>query len=63
MCTFLHAVYLASLVLFFSAYLSMIESPASTNIWLNDPEVSPVLSQISKTYHAEKYAIHMNRYT
>ncbi|EFN87362.1 Ubiquitin-associated domain-containing protein 1 [Harpegnathos saltator] len=45
------------------AYLSMIESPASTNVWINDPEVSPVLSQISKTYHAEKYAIHMNRYT
>lgn len=45
------------------AYLSMIETPASTNVWINDPEVSPVLSQISKTYHAEKHAIHMNRYT
>lgn len=33
------------------AYLSMIETPASTNVWINDPEVSPVLSQISKTYH------------
>ncbi|XP_025075026.1 ubiquitin-associated domain-containing protein 1 [Pogonomyrmex barbatus] len=45
------------------AYLSMIETPASTNVWINDPEVSPVLSQISKTYHTEKHAIHMNRYT
>ncbi|XP_014481319.1 PREDICTED: ubiquitin-associated domain-containing protein 1 [Dinoponera quadriceps] len=44
------------------AYISMIESPTSTNVWINDPEVSPVLSQISRTYHAEKHAIHMNRY-
>ncbi|XP_077257546.1 kip1 ubiquitination-promoting complex subunit 2 [Temnothorax americanus] len=45
------------------AYLSMIETPASANVWINDPEISPVLSQISKTYHTEKHAIHMNRYT
>ncbi|XP_028046643.1 ubiquitin-associated domain-containing protein 1 isoform X2 [Monomorium pharaonis] len=45
------------------AYLSMIETPASANVWINDPEVSPVLNQISKTYHTEKHAIHMNRYT
>lgn len=46
-----------------SAYLSMIETPASANVWINDPEISPVLSQISKTYHTEKHTIHMNRYT
>ncbi|XP_039306988.1 ubiquitin-associated domain-containing protein 1 isoform X1 [Solenopsis invicta] len=45
------------------AYLSMIETPTSANAWINDPEISPVLSQISKTYHTEKHAIHMNRYT
>lgn len=45
------------------AYLSMLETPASTNVWINDPEVSPVLSQILRTCHAEKHAIHMNRYT
>ena len=41
----------------------MIETPASANIWINDPEIAPVLNQISKTYHTEKHAIHMNRYT
>ncbi|KAK0166474.1 hypothetical protein PV328_004894 [Microctonus aethiopoides] len=45
------------------AYLSILETPSSTSIWINDPEVSPVLSQIFKTYHAEKHAIHMNRYS
>ncbi|XP_018350544.1 PREDICTED: ubiquitin-associated domain-containing protein 1 [Trachymyrmex septentrionalis] len=44
------------------AYLSMIETPASANVWINDPEIAPVLNQISKTYHTEKHAIHMNRY-
>ncbi|XP_008560337.1 ubiquitin-associated domain-containing protein 1 [Microplitis demolitor] len=44
------------------AYLSILETPSSTSIWINDPEVSPVLSQIFKTYHSEKHAIHMNRY-
>ncbi|XP_011301501.1 ubiquitin-associated domain-containing protein 1 [Fopius arisanus] len=44
------------------AYLSILETPSSTSIWINDPEVSPVLSQIFKTYHSEKHVIHMNRY-
>ncbi|XP_034951759.1 ubiquitin-associated domain-containing protein 1 [Chelonus insularis] len=44
------------------AYLSILETPSSTSIWINDPEVSPVLSQIFKTYHSEKHAIHMSRY-
>jgi Kip1 ubiquitination-promoting complex protein 2 len=51
-----------SYFLFFSAFLSIIETPASANAWLNDPEVSPALSQISKTYQAEKHFIHMNRF-
>ncbi|XP_032455431.1 ubiquitin-associated domain-containing protein 1 isoform X2 [Nasonia vitripennis] len=44
------------------AYLSMLETPTSTSLWMKDPQVSPVLSQIFKTYHAEKHAIHVNRY-
>ncbi|XP_033220457.1 ubiquitin-associated domain-containing protein 1 [Belonocnema kinseyi] len=47
---------------FLHAYLSILETPSSTNLWINDPEVSPVLSQIFKTYHAEKHAIDMSRY-
>ncbi|XP_076242778.1 kip1 ubiquitination-promoting complex subunit 2 [Calliopsis andreniformis] len=43
-------------------YLSMLETPSSTNVWLNDPEVQPVLSEIIKTYRVEKHAIHFNRY-
>ncbi|XP_015607297.1 ubiquitin-associated domain-containing protein 1 isoform X2 [Cephus cinctus] len=44
------------------AYLSILESPSATNMWINDPEASPILSQIFKTYHTEKHAIQMNRY-
>lgn len=44
------------------AYLSMLETPTSTNIWANDPEVSPILTQIFRTYHSEKHALHVNRY-
>lgn len=43
-------------------YLSMLETPSLTNDWINDPEASPVLNQILKTYHAEKHAISVNRY-
>lgn len=34
----------------------------STSVWMKDPQVSPVLNQIFKTYHAEKHAIQVNRY-
>lgn len=44
------------------AFLSMLENPNSANVWINDPDASPVLSQIFKTYHSEKHAIQMNRY-
>ncbi|XP_034192294.1 kip1 ubiquitination-promoting complex subunit 2 isoform X2 [Osmia lignaria lignaria] len=43
-------------------YLSILETPVSINMWLSDPEVSPILNQIIKTYHAEKHAIHINQY-
>jgi Kip1 ubiquitination-promoting complex protein 2 len=45
-----------------TAFLSMLESPSSVNMWINDPDASPVLSQIFKTYHAEKHALQVNRY-
>ncbi|XP_043481062.1 ubiquitin-associated domain-containing protein 1 [Leptopilina heterotoma] len=47
---------------FLHAYLSILETPSSTNLWINDPEVSPVLSQIFKTYHAEKHALDMGQF-
>ena len=40
-----------------TAFLSMLESPRSANMWFNDPDASPVLSQIFKTYHAERHAL------
>lgn len=38
------------------AFLNILESPSSANIWLNDLETAPVLSTIFKVYHAEKHA-------
>lgn len=43
------------------AYLTMLETPSASSVWINDPEIYPVFNQIFKTYHAEKHAIHMNR--
>jgi hypothetical protein len=45
-----------------TAFLSMLESPSSASNWINDPDASPVLSQIFKTYHAEKHALQVNHY-
>ncbi|XP_063234805.1 ubiquitin-associated domain-containing protein 1 [Bacillus rossius redtenbacheri] len=42
------------------AFLSMLENPSSANMWINDPDASPVLNQIFRTYHAEKHALHVN---
>nr|CAD7395829.1 unnamed protein product [Timema poppensis] len=42
------------------AFLSMLENPSCANMWINDPDASPILSQIFKTYHAEKHALQMN---
>ncbi|XP_074653863.1 ubiquitin-associated domain-containing protein 1-like [Tubulanus polymorphus] len=38
------------------AFLSMLDNPALTTDWLNDPETGPMLIQISRIYHAEKNA-------
>jgi len=40
-------------------FLSMPESPRSASMWYNDPDAAPVLSQIFKTYHAERHASQM----
>lgn len=42
-----------------TAFLSMVESPRSANMWFNDPDAAPVLSQIFKTYHAERHTLQM----
>ncbi|RUS83261.1 hypothetical protein EGW08_008984 [Elysia chlorotica] len=36
------------------AFLQMLESPVSVSQWLNDPEMGPLLMQISRIYHSEK---------
>lgn len=43
------------------AFLSLLENPNSASMWMNDPDASPVLSQIFKTYQAEKHALQINR--
>ena len=32
----------------------MLENPVSVSQWLNDPEMGPLLMQISRIYHSEK---------
>lgn len=36
------------------AFLQMLENPVSVSQWLNDPEMGPLLMQISRIYHSEK---------
>ncbi|XP_066603420.1 ubiquitin-associated domain-containing protein 1 [Prorops nasuta] len=42
------------------AYLSMLERPTAIDAWNNDPEVSLILNQIFKIYHAEKYTVNIS---
>jgi Kip1 ubiquitination-promoting complex protein 2 len=37
------------------AFLGIVETPTSANLWLTDPDTSPVLSSIFKLYHAERH--------
>ncbi|XP_005094980.1 ubiquitin-associated domain-containing protein 1 [Aplysia californica] len=37
------------------AFLQMLENPISASQWLNDPETGPLLMQISRIYHSEKF--------
>ncbi|XP_071450736.1 ubiquitin-associated domain-containing protein 1 [Hetaerina americana] len=39
------------------AYLSILETPSSASVWINDVDASPVLNQIFKTYNAEKFSL------
>lgn len=41
------------------AFLSMLENPGSANMWFSDADAAPVLSQIFKTYHAERHTSQM----
>ncbi|XP_076635302.1 kip1 ubiquitination-promoting complex subunit 2 isoform X2 [Colletes latitarsis] len=43
-------------------YLSILETPTSMNVWINDLEVLLIFNRIHRIYRAEKYAIQMNRY-
>jgi len=38
------------------AFLGILESPSSANMWLTDQDTAPVLTAIFKIYHAEKHA-------
>ena len=38
------------------AFLGILESPGSANVWLQDADTAPVLSAIFKIYHSEKHA-------
>ena len=37
------------------AFLGIVESPTSANLWITAPDTAPVLSSILKLYHAEKH--------
>jgi len=39
------------------AFLNILESPSTANLWLNDVDTAPVLTSIFKIYHAEKHAV------
>lgn len=39
------------------AFLHMLENPNCANRWLRDPDTAPLLIQIFKIYHAEKYSL------
>lgn len=39
------------------AFLHMLENPNCANQWLNDPDTAPILSQVFKIYHSEKFSL------
>lgn len=39
------------------AFLSMLDNPDSGNLWMNDPDVGPVMNTIFKVYHSEKQSL------
>lgn len=45
------------------AFIAMVGQTGSANLWLNSPHGSPLLSQISRTYHSEKYCLAVNQFS
>ncbi|XP_041988969.1 ubiquitin-associated domain-containing protein 1 [Aricia agestis] len=44
------------------AFIGMVGRKGSAALWLNSPHGSPLLTQISRTYHAEKYCLAVNQF-
>ncbi|XP_063836771.1 ubiquitin-associated domain-containing protein 1-like [Ostrinia nubilalis] len=45
------------------AFIAMVGQTGSASLWLNSPHGSPLLSQISRTYHSEKYCLTVNQFS
>ncbi|XP_045505745.1 ubiquitin-associated domain-containing protein 1 [Colias croceus] len=45
------------------AFIAMVGQTGSASLWLNSPHGSPLLSQISRTYHSEKYCLAVNQFS
>lgn len=45
------------------AFIAMVGQTGSAALWLNSPHGSPLLSQISRTYHSEKYCLAVNQFS
>ncbi|XP_028028252.1 ubiquitin-associated domain-containing protein 1 [Bombyx mandarina] len=45
------------------AFIAMVGQSGSATLWLNSPHGSPLLSQISRTYHSEKYCSAVNQFS
>ena len=42
--------------------MSLSENPSNANVWLSDPDTHPLVSQLLRVYHAEKYSkVPMNK--
>ncbi|XP_026749424.2 uncharacterized protein LOC113510175 [Galleria mellonella] len=45
------------------AFIAMVGQTGTASLWLNSPHGSPLLSQISRTYHSEKYCLAVNQFS
>ncbi|CAK1554390.1 unnamed protein product [Leptosia nina] len=45
------------------AFIAMVGQTGSASLWLNSPHGNPLLSQISRTYHSEKYCLAVNQFS
>ncbi|CAG5037150.1 unnamed protein product [Parnassius apollo] len=45
------------------AFIAMVGQTGSAALWLHSPHGSPLLSQISRTYHSEKYCLAVNQFS